>query len=462
MKILLMGLSHHSAPVEVRERFAVSDTRAALVKLAASEEIDEAVLISTCNRVEVVVTSHHPEAAFHRLHRFFQRDLADPAGLDDSQGLSDYLFEYQDGDAIRHLFRVASSIDSMVVGEPQILGQVKDAYRDAVEDAVCGPVLSRLFQRAFATAKRVKNETRISERPVSVARVALDLSEQVFESLVDKRGLLIGAGEMIEAALQALSEKGLRELAVANRSVEHAQELALRFNASAHGLDEIDELLSTCDVVLTCIGGDTPILDRQRVERALQGRRNRPVFLVDLGVPRNVHVDVNELDNVYLYNIDDLQEISAVNMRERRGQTLGAEQIVLEEQRRFEGWLVALQAVPTIRHLRGRAESIRTRELDRVLGKLELSSNQREGVEALTRAIVNKILHHPLARLRAESDREEGLAMREAARLLFALDAEGEAELDASTPGRQSRPAAEAQSGEDERGEDDDCSGTSG
>jgi len=462
VKILLVGLSHHSAPVEVRERFAVSDTRAALVKLAASEEIDEAVLISTCNRVEVVVTSHHPEAAFHRLHRFFQRDLADPAGLDDSQGLSDYLFEYQDGDAIRHLFRVACSIDSMVVGEPQILGQVKDAYRDAVEDAVCGPVLSRLFQRAFATAKRVKNETRISERPVSVARVALDLSEQVFESLVDKRGLLIGAGEMIEAALQALSEKGLRELAVANRTVEHAQDLALRFNASAHRLDEIDELLSTSDVVLTCIGGDTPILDRQRVERALQGRRNRPVFLVDLGVPRNVHVDVNELDNVYLYNIDDLQEISAVNMRERRGQTLGAEQIVLEEQRRFEGWLVALQAVPTIRHLRDRAESIRTRELDRVLGKLELSSNQREGVEALTRAIVNKILHHPLARLRAESDREEGLAMREAARLLFALDAGGEAELDASTPERQSRPAAEAHSGEDERGEDDDCSGTSG
>jgi len=435
VKILLVGLSHHSAPVEVRERFAVSDTRAALVKLAASEEIDEAVLISTCNRVEVVVTSHHPEAAFHRLHRFFQRDLADPAGLDDSQGLSDYLFEYQDGDAIRHLFRVASSIDSMVVGEPQILGQVKDAYRDAVEDAVCGPVLSRLFQRAFATAKRVKNETRISERPVSVARVALDLSEQVFESLVDKRGLLIGAGEMIEAALQALSEKGLRELAVANRTVEHAQDLALRFNASAHGLDEIDELLSTSDVVLTCIGGDTPILDRQRVERALQGRRNRPVFLVDLGVPRNVHVDVNELDNVYLYNIDDLQEISAVNMRERRGQTLGAEQIVLEEQRRFEGWLVALQAVPTIRHLRGRAESIRTRELDRVLGKLELSSNQREGVEALTRAIVNKILHHPLARLRSESDREEGLAMREAARLLFALDAEEEAGEDDDSSG---------------------------
>lgn len=451
MKILLVGMSHHSAPVEVRERFAVSDKRSALLKLVASEEIEEAVLISTCNRVEVVVTSRQPEAALHRLYRFFERDLASEAGLDASHRLSDYLCDYQDADAISHVFRVASSIDSMVVGEPQILGQVKDAYRDAVEDGACGPILSRLYQRAFATAKRVKNETRIAERPVSVARVALELSEQLFESLEDKRGLLIGAGEMIEAALQALSQKGLREIAIANRTLAHAEELAQRFNATAHGLDEIDALLSTCDIVLTCIGGDDPILDRERVERALRARRNRPVFLIDIGVPRNVHVDVNELDNVYLYNIDDLQEISAANVRERKGQTVGAEQIVVEEQRRFEGWLVALQAVPTIRHLRGRAESIRTRELGRTLGKLGLSDDQREGVESLTRSIVNKILHQPLARLRAESDREEGIAMREAARMLFALDDDDEGLADGageSGSARQARRLARAESAE--------------
>ena len=422
MKILLVGMSHHTAPVEVRERFAVSDLRSALLKVVASDEIEEAVIISTCNRVEIVATTHQPEAARHHLQRFFERDLAEEVGLADSHRLSDYLYCHRGPDAVSHVFRVASAIDSMVVGEPQILGQVKDAYREAVEDGTSGPVLSRLFQRAFATAKRVKNETRIAERPVSVARVAVALSEQVFESLADKRGLLIGAGEMMETALRALHHDGLQDIAIANRTVSHAEDIANRFGASAHGLDEIDELLVGADVVLTCIAGDTPILDRARIGRALRSRRNRPIFVIDIAVPRNVHQDVNELDSVYLYNIDDLQEISAANEQERHGETLRAEQIVIEEQRRFEGWLVALQAVPTIRHLRGRAESIRTSEIDRAVSKLGLDEGQRDGVDALTRAIVNKILHHPLARLRAESDREEGIATLEAARSLFGLD----------------------------------------
>lgn len=453
MKILLVGMSHHSAPVELRERFAVSDTRPALLKLLAGDEIEEAVIVSTCNRMEVVATSHQPEAARHHLYRFFERDLSEEAGLAGAYRLSDYLYDYRDGDAVRHLFRVASAVDSMVVGEPQILGQVKDAYREAVEDDACGPVLSRLFQRAFATAKRVKNETRIAERPVSVARVAVELSDQVFESLADKRGLLIGAGEMIETALQALNHEGLRDIAIANRTVAHAEQLAERFGASAHGLDEIDALLSTSDIVLTCIGGGEPILDRQRVEQALQARRNRPIFLIDIGVPRNVHPDVDELDDIYLYNIDDLQEISAANARERRGETIQAEQIVVEEQRRFEGWLVALRAVPTIRHLRSRAEDIRTRELERTAGRLGLDPDQRQGVEALTRSIVNKLMHHPLARLRAESDREEGIAMLEAARSLFGLDfdqAAPESEPEASAARqRDSRPGSDESAGSD-------------
>jgi glutamyl-tRNA reductase len=438
VKILVVGMSHHSAPVEVRERFAVSDPRSALHKLVASDAIEEAVILSTCNRVEIVATSHQPEAARHHLNSFFERDLAEQAGLADSHGLSDYLYHHADADAVSHVFRVASAIDSMVVGEPQILGQVKDAYREAVEDGTSGPVLSRLFQRAFATAKRVKNETRIAERPVSVARVAVELSEQVFESLANKRGLLIGAGEMIETALQALHRDGLQDIAIANRTVEHAEELAKRFGATWHGLGEIDDLLARSDVVLTCIGGDSPLLDRPRIERALRSRRNRPVFVIDIGVPRNVHPDVNQLDSVYLYNIDDLQEISAANAQERRGETVRAEQIVVEEQRRFEGWLVALQAVPTIRHLRGRAESIRSSEIDRVAGKLGFDEEQRDGVEALTRAIVNKILHPPLARLRAESDREEGIAILEAARSLFGLDEQG-GETAASSPASRPR-----------------------
>jgi glutamyl-tRNA reductase len=323
---------------------------------------------------------------------------------------------------VSHVFRVASAIDSMVVGEPQILGQMKDAYRLALETGSCGPLLSRLFQRAFATAKRVKNETRIAHRPVSVARVAVDLARQIFEDLGDKRALMIGAGEMIEMALFALQREGLGDQRIANRTRERAQALADRFRASAHGLDELDRLLASSDIVLSCIGGDAPILTPERVATALRARRSRPLFLIDIGVPRNVDPGVNELDNAYLYDIDDLQDVAAANEQERRRESLAGERIVLEEQERFAGWLVALQAVPTIKHLRARAEQIRTSELARAARRLGLDDDQHAGVEALTRAIVNKLLHPPLARLGAQTDREEGLAVLEEARALFALD----------------------------------------
>jgi glutamyl-tRNA reductase len=421
VKILLLGMSHRSAPVEVRERFAVSDAVTPLRKLALSDEIDEAALVSTCNRVEVIVTTQQPESARHRLQRFFHTELRGDDSLD-GICIDDHLYEYTDHEATSHVFRVASSIDSMVVGEPQILGQMKEAYRVSLESGSCGPVLSRLFQRAFATAKRVKNETGIAQRPVSVARVAVDLARQIFEDLDDKSALLIGAGEMIEMALFAMQREGLREQRVANRTRSHAEELAQRFDATPHGLDEIDELLLMSDVVLTCIGGQGHLIDAARLKRILRARRNRPIFLIDIGVPRNIDPAVNGLDNAYLYDIDDLQGVAEANGEERRRESLNGERIVLEEQERFAGWLVALQAVPTIRHLRARAASVRQREMDRALPRLGLSDQQREGVEAMTRAIVNKILHPPLARLGAQTDREEGLAVLEEARALFALD----------------------------------------
>ena len=428
MKILLLGMNHKSAPLDVRERFAIDDPTPMLQKLVACDEIDEAVVVSTCNRVELVVTTHQPEAARLRL----MRALAEPIragggdGLLAGRALDDFVYEYADGDAIRHVFRVASSIDSMVVGEPQILGQLKDAYRVAVEAGACGAVLSRLFQRAFSTAKRVVNETRIAERPVSVARVAVDLAAQIFEDLAGKSALLVGAGEMIERALVALQGEGLSQVRVANRTRAHADELARRFSASAHGLDELEELLAQADVVLTCIGGSEPLIDVARVRRALEQRRRRPLFLIDIGVPRNVEPAVNELEAAFLYDIDDLQDVASANVDERRRETIRAEDIVQEEEQHFAGWLAALHAVPTIRHLRARAESIRTAELERALGRLELGEDGRDRVDALTRAIVNKILHAPLARLRDGTDREEGLAMLEAARRLFALDDDAE------------------------------------
>ena len=451
MKLLLVGMNHRSAPVEIRERYAVDDTRPALQKLAASDEIDEVAILSTCNRVEIVATCQHVEAARHRLLQFFSSELASGAERSDpAPDLEDFLYIHVDGEAVRHLFRVAASVDSMVIGEPQILGQVKDAYRASVEDGVSGPVLSRLFQRAFSTAKRVKNETRIAERPVSVARVATQLAQQAFEKFSDKRALLIGAGEMIEAALAALHREGMREVMVANRTPAHARELAERFEASAHGLDDVPELLRSADVVLTSIAGAGAILDRVAVAEALKSRRNRPIFLIDIGVPRNVDPEVDQLDNAFLYNIDDLQGISEMNAEERARETASAEEIVLAEQQRFEGWLAALEAVPTIRNLRAHADGIRSAEFERTANRLDLDATQREGVEALTRSLVNKILHRPLSRLRSESDREQGIAMLEAARTLFGLDAPddpepgGAADFDEDDTGPESsEPAGE-------------------
>ncbi len=251
MKILLTGMSHRTAPIGVRERFAVEDPQPALRKLVACEEIAEAVIVSTCNRVELLVTSRQPEAARLRLRHFFNHELAagpHEFGQDQVDGA---LYELGDRDAMRHVLRVTSSIDSMVVGEPQILGQVKDAYRAAVECGACGPVLSRLFQHAFATAKRVKNETRIAERPVSVARVAVDLAKQIFEEFADKKALLVGAGDMIEMALHALRQEGLVSIRIANRTRARAVALAESFGAVPHDLGELDGLIEESDVVLT-------------------------------------------------------------------------------------------------------------------------------------------------------------------------------------------------------------------
>ena len=423
MSLLLLGMSHRTAPVELRERYAVEDARPVLTKLVASPEIDEAVLIATCNRVEVVVWTRTLDAARLRLRSLFERELAE-RGASPTE-LTAALYELVDGAAVRHVLRVACALDSMVVGEPQILGQVKDAYRVAIACGACGPVLGRLYPRAFATAKRVRNETTLAERPVSVARVAVDLARQIFERLDDKAALLIGAGDMIELALEALRRHGLGAVRVVNRTPARAAALAARFGASAHGLDELPELLHRSDLVLTCIGGEKPLLTAPLVREALRERGHRPLFAIDIGVPRNVDPAVNQLDTVYLYDVDDLAALADENARERQAEAERAEAIVAAEQQRFEGWLGALAAVPTIRALRARAEEIRRSEIERGLAGLALDAKSAAAVEAVTRGIVNKLLHAPLSRLREELEGEAGLAHLEAARALFALDEEG-------------------------------------
>ena len=435
-------MNHRTAPVEVRERFAVEDPRACLGKLRGRSAIAEAVLLTTCNRVEVVAASSEPAPAEAALRDFFERELAGEAPLPGE--LDDYLYTYHDGDAVLHLFRVASSIDSMVVGEPQILGQVKQAFREAVEAGTCGPVLSRLFQAGFAVAKRVRSETAVAERPVSVARVAVDLGRQIFESLEGKVALLIGAGEMIEAALHALRGDGLAEVRVANRTPERAAELARRFGGSSHGLGDLPELLVEADVVLSCIGGQAPLLFREDLAAAVRRRGHRPLFVLDIGVPRNVDPRANELPGVYLYDLDDLSEVAESNTRERRREVLRAEALALEAREEFLAWMHALAAVPTIRRLRARAEAVRRREVERTLRRLDLDDRGREAIDALTRSIVNKILHAPVSRLRALGEEASGLAHLEAARHLFALD-------DPHAPGAESDRELEAEAGEGRR-----------
>ncbi len=446
MKILLVGMNHRTAPVEVREQFSVADPGATAAKLVDDEAIEEAVVLSTCNRVEVVVTTDQPEAARMRLRRFFASNV-DGAGAAAAADLDEHLYWLDDRSAVSHVFRVSSAIDSMVVGEAQILGQVKDAYRAALEASSCGPILSRLFQRAFATAKRVKSETRISERPVSVARVAVDLAGQIFERLDDKAAVLVGAGDMIETALFALQREGLASHRIVNRTEARAEGLARRFGGTAHALDALDAQLAEADVVLTCIGGDEPIIEPTQLKAIMRRRRWRPMFVIDMGVPRNVAPGVDDVDGVYLYDMDDLQEVSAANVERRERESMYGERIVAEEEEHFDGWLAALRAVPTIRHLRARAEAVRRGEIERLTGRLGLDDVQREGVEALTRAIVNKLLHPPLNRLGTLADRESGLAVLQEARALFALDdaaapgasadAEILAEIDALHPGTE-------------------------
>jgi glutamyl-tRNA reductase len=403
----------------------MADPDAPLRKLAASDEIDEVVLLSTCNRVEVVATTRHPDAARLRIRSFLRRELA-PHEL--GPELEDCLYEHVDGDAMRHVLRVACSLDSMVLGEPQILGQTKEAYRRAAECGAAGPVLARLFQQAFATAKRVRSETRIAERPVSMARVAVELARRIFEELADKRALLVGAGEMIEAALEALRKAGLVRIAVANRTPERAADLAARCGGSAHGMDELPALLAHADLVLTCIASDAPVLTPQLIEAALRARRAHPVFVIDLGVPRNADPAIDRLDNVYRYDVDDLGSIAEENALARQQERARAEAIVDEQKQRFDGWLAALRAVPTIRHLRERAEALRVEEFERAAARLSLGEGEREVVEHLTRAIVNKLLHQPVTQLRRAAERDDGVAMLEVARVLFDLDGETDAD----------------------------------
>ncbi|RMD82781.1 MAG: glutamyl-tRNA reductase [Candidatus Dadabacteria bacterium] len=421
-EVLIVGVNHHTAPVEVRERLALGDSgtfEQFLRELVEIPGVHEAVALSTCNRVEVVTCCDGGPGLANELGmRLLRR-----GGIDPGEGRN-YLFELRGREAVRHVFRVASSLDSLVVGEPQILGQMKAQFAKSAAAHAAGPILHRVFHKGFSVAKRVRTETGVASRAVSVASVAVDLASKIFESLDNRTVMLIGAGEIGEAAARSFMSAGAVSVMVANRTFETAVELARAFNGTPIPLDRMRMYLPLADLVVGSAGGGQ-LLDRNDVRALMKERKNRPVFFIDLAVPRNFDPGINDVDNAYLYDIDDLDAVVSENLGERKREAIRGEAIVEQEVDRFWRWMEQLDAVPTIVELRDLAERIRREEVERTLPRLNgLSEHDREAIEAMTKAILNKLLHHPTAVLKEDRSSEEHVALLAALRELFRLGGE--------------------------------------
>lgn len=419
MKVFLTGLSHHTAPVDVRERLAIPEAELpeALQHLRTHAGVQEALILSTCNRVEIAVTAESESAADRIVDYLAERRRLDPAWL------SGYLYRHEDRDAIRHLFRVAASLDSMVVGEPQILGQLKTAYAAAREQGCINGFLDSVLTRAFAVAKRVRSETGIARSAVSVASAAVDLARQIFGNLSEKKVLLIGAGKMSELAARHLQGAGCGQILVTNRTRRRAEEMALAVSGQVVDYERFRDRLHEIDIVLTSSGAPEYLLRKDEMHRVLDRRRNRPMFLIDIAVPRNVAPEVNELENIYLYDIDDLGRAVEQNRRARAMEAEQAEQIIDGEIARLLERLKSREVTPTIVAIQHQLDAMSRAELERLRPRLgELSPQQEEALQAYTRALLNKIAHGPMTELRRAAARPEGDRVISVIRRVFRLD----------------------------------------
>lgn len=423
IKFALTGLNHTTAPVEVRERLAFTqegllEAVDAIRKLPGAHE---ALVLSTCNRVEIGVTA---EDAFD-VHARIEEFLARYHNVE-REWLRQYLYHFAGADAIRHLFRVAASLDSMVVGEPQILGQLKDAYETAKAAGAVDSFLENIVTSAFRVAKRVRNETEIGQNAVSVSYAAVELARQIFGSLEHRKVLLIGAGKMSELAARHLARAGVSEILVTNRSPERAQAMAELFRGRTLPYDGFLERLQDIDVVITSSGAPHYILTREQMRRVIAQRRGRPMFIIDIAVPRNVEPSVNEIESVFLYDIDDLQKVVDSNRKVRESEAERAERIIADEVSRMTMRLKQRGAAPLIISLQQYLEAVRQAEIERARTRLAaLTPEQREAVEALTRSMLNKIAHGPISELRRLAATPEGAEGIEVLRRAFKIgDAE--------------------------------------
>jgi glutamyl-tRNA reductase len=416
MNLQLIGLNHISAPIEVRERLAIPESHLpdALRRLAEHPGVDEGLILSTCNRVEVIAQSRNGSTDLRSFWReYFHLNPGD---------YEPHLYEYREAEAIRHLFRVTSSLDSMVMGEPQILGQVKEAYATARAVGAVHSQLDLLLTRAFAVAKRVRTETAVGSSAVSVASVAVDLAKKIFGSLRGKHVYLIGAGKMSELAARHLMAHGAESIFVANRTYDRATQLAQRFNGQAILFEQLYDTCDRADIVITSTGAPHTIFRREHGELFLSRRRNRPMFFIDIAVPRDVDPAMNELDGIFVYDIDDLQQAVSANVADRRKEAERAEAIIESEVSRFQARLQTLEVVPTIVSLQDHLETIRQAEIDRVRGRLgALSPEQEMAIETLTRGIVNKIMHTPISTLKTAAREAEATTIIDLIRRLFNL-----------------------------------------
>jgi len=422
MQLVVIGLSHKTAPLELREKLAVSGDRISevLAQLLRNEDISEGMLISTCNRVEAYVMAKHVQKAADAVTNLF-------AGISGVQAgeLSSHLYVRNTGDAIAHLFRVASSLDSMVVGETQISGQVKEAYARAVAIRATGVYLNKIVPKALNVSKRIRTETAVGQQSVSISYAAVLLAERIFGDLSGTRVLLLGAGEMGSLAAKHLRERKVGEIRIANRTRSKAEDLAKELGGSAVDFESFRERLDEADIVIASTGAEGYVVSLEDVRGAMHRRKNRPMFFIDIAVPRNVDPAVNQLENVYLYDIDHLQGVVEANMKEREKEARRAEGIIQNELEKFHEVLNHIELSPTIEQLSKKLDQIRKAEIDKMISKNpDLPAGQREALEACTRAIVNKILHDPIIQMKTEEPKEGSPKYSEILKKLFKLDSE--------------------------------------
>ena len=420
VNLILVGVNHKTTPVEIREKLAFTKGKIeeSVNHLFNFPDIIEHTILSTCNRVEIYARANSQDSAIKSIKQFIcdfhQLSLVE---------LEDHFYSYSNKEAVEHLFRVSSSLDSMILGEAQILGQVKEAYSLARDLRSTGLVLNQLFEKAFSIAKKVREETGIAERSVSISSAAVELAQKIFDDLENHTVMLVGTGEMAELAAKHLISYGDKTVYVTSRTYERAANLARTLNGSALDFEAFKNELHRADIVITSTSAPNFIIKKEIVEKAIHERKNKPIFFIDIAVPRDIEPDVNDLENVYLYDIDDLQVVVSANIKEREKEAKNAMNFISQEVTKFNNWVGALDAVPTIVEIRKKAENIRKQEIEKTLKKIShLSEDDKQLLRQMSSSMINKILHKPTIKLKQKTQSEDGHVYLKAIRHLFHLD----------------------------------------